>query len=91
MLQLEADLLAACNSASLVQLKDRLTVDGRPVLVLGQIHGGEPSAAEKPDHPVSLHDFPDRDLHHRCVIKVAAVAVSALLASLSVSPYGELR
>jgi serine/threonine protein kinase len=39
MLQLEAELLARCNSQTLVQLKDRLTVDGRPVLVLEYVRG----------------------------------------------------
>ncbi len=39
MLQLEADLLARGNSQTLVQVKDRLNVDGRPILVLEYVRG----------------------------------------------------
>ncbi len=39
MLQLEADVLARGNSQTLVQVKDRLNVDGRPILVLEYVRG----------------------------------------------------
>ena len=39
MLRAEGDLLAACNHENLVALRDRLTIDGRPLLVLDYVRG----------------------------------------------------
>ncbi len=39
MLQVEGELLERCNSQAVVQLKDRLVVDGQPVLVLEYVRG----------------------------------------------------
>jgi serine/threonine protein kinase len=39
MLRAEGDLLAGCNHENLVALRDRLTIDGRPLLVLDYVRG----------------------------------------------------